>query len=47
MIDPALEDVGEAWDSVEDRADEAGDRARDLWARIMAWLGTWRGKPRK
>lgn len=46
-IDPVLEDVGEAWDGVEERADAAGDRARGLWGRFTAWLGTWRGKPRK
>jgi hypothetical protein len=46
-IDPVLEDVGEAWDDVEERADAAGDRARGFWARFMAWLGTWRGKGRK
>jgi len=43
-IDPVLEDVGEAWDRVEDRADEMGDRATGLWGRLTAWLGTWRAK---
>lgn len=45
-IDPVLEDVSEAWDEVEDRADAAGDRARGVWGRFTGWLGTWKGKPR-
>ncbi len=45
-IDPVLEDVGEAWDGVEDRADAAAGRARGVWARLKAWLATWKGKPR-
>lgn len=45
-IDPVLEDMGEAWDSVEDRAGAAATEARGVWGRIKAWLGTWRGKPR-
>lgn len=45
-IDPVLEDVGEAWDGVEERADAAGAQARGVWGRFMAWLGTWKGKPR-
>lgn len=47
-IDPALADMGEAWDAVDDRADQARDRARGVWGRLSGWLGTWRGKqPRK
>ncbi|WBL32542.1 DUF1523 family protein [Sinirhodobacter sp. HNIBRBA609] len=46
-IDPLVEDVGEAWDEVEERADAAGDRARGVWGRFMDWLRTWSGKPRK
>ena len=46
-IDPVLEDVGEAWDEVEDRAEAAGDEVRGLWGRFKGWLGTWQGKPRK
>ena len=46
-IDPMIADVGEAWDSVDQRADEAADRARGLWGRFRAWLGTWKGKPRR
>ncbi|OCX61092.1 hypothetical protein BFP70_16720 [Thioclava sp. SK-1] len=38
-IDPVLEDVGEAWDDVEDRADAAGDYGRGLWAKIKAKFG--------
>ena len=41
-IDPVLEDVGEAWDRVEDRAEAAGDRASGLWGRFNGWLATWR-----
>jgi len=43
-IDPVLEDVSEAWDNVEDRADAMGDRASGLWGRFTAWIGTWRSK---
>ena len=46
-IDPVLEDVSEAWDEVEERADAAGDHARGVWGRFTGWLGTWSGKPRK
>lgn len=46
-IDPVLEDVEEAWDEVEARADAAGDEVRGVWSRFMAWLGTFKGKPRK
>ncbi len=46
-IDPALEDVGEVWDSVDARADAARDRAMGTWARFRSWLGTWQAKPRK
>ena len=45
-IDPMLEDMGEAWDGVEDRADEAADHARGAWGRFKGWLDTWKGKPR-
>jgi hypothetical protein len=38
-IDPLLEDVGETWDEVDERADAARDRARGLWRRLMDWLG--------
>lgn len=38
-IDPLLEDVGETWDEVDERADAARDRARGLWRRFMDWLG--------
>mgnify|MGYP003513195732 CR=1 FL=1 len=44
MIDPALADAGEAWDSVEARADTARKEARGFFGRIGAWLGTWRAK---
>ncbi len=44
MIDPALADAGEAWDSVEARAQEARKGARGFFGRIGAWLNTWRAK---
>jgi hypothetical protein len=43
-IDPVLEDAGEAWDKVEDRADDVSARASGVWGRISRWLGTWRSK---
>lgn len=46
-IDPLLEDAEEAWDAVDERADAARDRAQGAWGRTKAWLGTWKGKPRK
>lgn len=45
-IDPALSDVGEVWDGVENTAGAARDQARGVWGRFRAWLGTFRGKPR-
>lgn len=39
-LDPALGNVGEAWDRVDARADQAKGRA-------SRWLGTWRKKPPK
>ena len=44
MVDPALADAGEAWDSVEARADNARKEARGFFGRIGAWLNTWRAK---
>ena len=44
MIDPALADAGEAWDSVEARAQEARKGARGFFGRIGARLNTWRAK---
>ena len=44
-IDPALDDVAETWDEIEDRADAARDQAVGGWARFKAWLGTWSAKP--
>ena len=43
-IDPVLEDAGDAWDKVEDRADDVSARASGVWGRIRSWLGTWRSK---
>lgn len=47
MIDPIVEDAGEAWDSVDARADQAAAKARGIWGRFRAWLDTWKGKPRR
>lgn len=44
MIDPALADAGEAWDSVEARAETAKKEARGFFGRIGAWINTWRAK---
>ena len=44
MIDPALADAGEAWDSVEARAESAKKEARGVFGRIGAWINTWRTK---
>jgi len=35
-VDPVLVDMGEAWDSVEDKASDARDSAVSLWSRIWA-----------
>jgi uncharacterized protein DUF1523 len=43
-IDPVLEDIGEAFDTVGDHADAAQERASGLWGRFQAWLNTWRSK---
>lgn len=39
-IDPLLEDAGDAWDALDERADKTREKAK-------GWLGTWRGKGRK
>lgn len=44
MVDPALTDAGEAWDSVEARAEAARKGARGVVGRTQAWLNTWRAK---
>jgi Protein of unknown function (DUF1523) len=44
MVDPALADAGQAWDSVEARAENARKEARGFVGRIGAWLNTWRAK---
>jgi len=44
MVDPALADAGEAWDSVEARAENARKEARGFFGRVGAWLNTWRAK---
>lgn len=45
-IDPVLQDVGDAWDDVEERADAGAQKARGLWGRLKAWLATFAGRPR-
>ena len=45
-IDPVVASAGEAWDGVDATADAARDRARGVFGRFMAWLGTWSGKGR-
>ena len=44
LVDPVLTDMGEAIDDIDARADQARAQAHGFWGRIMAWLGTWRGK---
>ncbi|MGL5011702.1 MAG: DUF1523 family protein [Paracoccaceae bacterium] len=46
-IDPALADVGEAWDSVDAKADAARAKASGFFGRIGAWINTWRSPPRR
>ena len=45
-IDPVVASAGEAWDDVDATADAARDRARGVFGRFTAWLGTWGGKGR-
>jgi hypothetical protein len=47
MIDPFVDQVGDRIDDMDARADQARDRARGIWGRFVAWLATWRGKPRR
>ena len=47
MIDPLVDEVGDRFDAMDARADEARGRARGLWGRFVAWLNTWKGKPRR
>lgn len=47
MIDPVAQDVAEAWDGVEDRGEAVAGKARGVWGRLVGWLGTFRGKPRR
>ncbi len=43
-IDPMLEDVSEVWDKMEGQAEAAQKSASGVFARVVAWLGTWRSK---
>lgn len=44
-IDPAMDEVGDAWDAVDAKADAAREQARGFFGRIGAWLDTWKKKP--
>ncbi len=44
-VDPVLADAGEAWESVDARADSARKQARGFFGRMGAWFRTW--VPRK
>ncbi len=46
-IDPLIDDASDVIGAVDARADVARDRARGVFGRFTAWIGTWRGKPRK
>ena len=46
LRDHFLDDAGEVWDGVEERAGMAADEVRGVWGRLRAWLLTWRGRPR-
>lgn len=39
MVDPAIENLEEALDKVDKRADVAGDRARGFWRRLRDFIG--------
>lgn len=43
-VDPAVAEVGEALDRLDDRADAAAAQARGTWARVRRWLT---GTPRR
>jgi hypothetical protein len=45
-IDPAMAEVGETWDAVDARADQARATAGGFFGRVAAWFNTWRS-PRK
>lgn len=42
-IDPVLENVGDAVEAVDAKADAARDKAWWTWHRFRRWLDTWRG----
>jgi len=44
VVDPAVNDMGDAWGHIEDQADTVGSRATGLWGRLRAWLDTWRAR---
>lgn len=47
MIDPLVDEVGDTFDEIDARADQARARARGVWGRFTAWLGTWKSPPRR
>lgn len=44
-LDPAIDRAEQAWDRVDAEAGAAKARARGVWGRFTAWLGTWQRKP--
>lgn len=47
MVDPLVDRVSDRIDEIDAQTDAARARARGFWGRFMAWLATWRGKPRR
>lgn len=47
VVDPAVDRMAQTLDAVDAQTDAARDRALGIWGRFTAWLGTWRGKPRR
>ena len=45
-VEPVVAEVGDAWDGVEARADAAAGSTKGMFARLGAWIGTWRSKPK-
>ena len=45
-IDPVVASAGDAWDDVDATADAARAKAKGVFGRFTAWLGTWSGKGR-
>lgn len=43
-VEPVMAEVEETWDGVESRADAVSGKAKGMFGRIGAWIGTWRKK---